>query len=126
MVEPFCLQRESGDVKHQFRSLPSVSVLSSAFVRHAISSFRAFAVPKTHEIVWRSYGRSFFGARRRWREFFCAARAQYGSSWYYQSVRSIEFHFTFLAFLAIAVSHFHVCHRLSSLGEGISISKEET
>lgn len=98
MVSLFVFSANRRNAKYQLRSLPSVNVLSSAFMRHTISSFRAFAVSKTYEIVWRSRGCSFFGARRRRREFFCAARAQRSASWYYQPVRLIESHFTFLAF----------------------------
>lgn len=95
---PFVFSANRGNAKHQFRSLPSVSVLSSAFARHTISSFRAFAVSKTYEIVWRSRGRSFSGHEGAGASFFCTARAQCGASWYYQPVRLIESHFTFLAF----------------------------
>ena len=70
MVSLFVFSANRRNAKYQLRSLPSVNVLSSAFMRHTISSFRAFAVSKTYEIVWRSRGCSFFGARRRRREFF--------------------------------------------------------
>ena len=70
MVEPFVFSANRGNAKHQFRSLPSVSVLSSAFARHTISSFRAFAVSKTYEIVWRSRGRSFSGHEGAGASFF--------------------------------------------------------
>lgn len=67
---PFVFSANRGNAKHQFRSLPSVSVLSSAFARHTISSFRAFAVSKTYEIVWRSRGRSFSGHEGAGASFF--------------------------------------------------------
>lgn len=126
MVEPFCLQCESRECKTPVQKL--------AFRECFVVRFRETCylvvscvcrVKNARNSMAKLWPLLFRGAKALARVFLrgtCATQRFVVLS--ARSFNRIPFHI--LSFSAIAASHFHVCHRLSSPDEGISISKEET
>lgn len=96
--EPFCLQCESKECKIPAQKLAFRECLVVRFRETCYLVVSCVCRVKNARNSMAKPRSLLFGARRCWREFFCTARAQCGASWYYQPVRLIESHFTFLAF----------------------------